>query len=165
MNKIAVSFFLMTIVMSVACDDDDTDVIIIDDDNDGIADDQEAPPPGVLQWNASLDDIDSDTSIDGNAVVRQVEGAASFSATILIRTDTPAAVRPWAVITGTCASGGFVVGTDADYSVLTVRNDGAALSTARIGVGLDPGLPYHVSVSFSALEIDRVIACGDLVLQ
>ena len=42
MNKIAVSIFLATIVMSVACDDDNADVIIIDTDNDGIADAWEA---------------------------------------------------------------------------------------------------------------------------
>ena len=51
MNKIAVSIFLATIVMSVACDDDDADVIIIDTDNDGIADDLEPPPPGVLDFS------------------------------------------------------------------------------------------------------------------
>ncbi len=165
MKKIAVSLFLMTIVMSVACDDDGTDVIIIDTDNDGIADDQEAPPPGVLQWNATLDNTDAATVITGNAVVRQVEGAASFSATVLIRTDTPNAVRPWHVHFGTCATGGAIVGADADYARLTIRSDGSALSTARVGVALDPALPYHVNIHFSDVEFDRIVACGDLVLQ
>src|SRR5262245_37318449 len=97
MNKIAVSFFLVTIVMSVACDDDDTDVIIIDTDNDGIADDLEPAPAGVLQWNATLDNTDAATTVTGSAVVRQVEGALSFTASVLLRTDTPNAVRPWHV--------------------------------------------------------------------
>src|SRR5690349_12195797 len=105
MNKIAVSIFFATIVMSVACSDDNN-VVIIDTDNDGIADDLEPPPPGVIQWNATLTNTDADTVITGSSVVRQVEGALSFSATILIRTDVPDAVRPWHVHFGTCATGG-----------------------------------------------------------
>jgi hypothetical protein len=166
MNKIAVSIFLATIVMSVACDDDNNDnLVIIDTDNDGIADDLEQPPPGVIQWNATLTTTDPDSVVTGSSVVRQVEGALSFSATILIRTDVPDAVRPWHVHFGTCATGGDIVGADADYARLTINSDGAALSTARVGVPLDPTLPYHVNVHFSDAEFDRIVACGDYVLQ
>lgn len=166
MIKIALSVLLLSTVLSVTgCDDDEDEFVIIDTDGDGIPDNEEAPPPGVLQWNADLDDVDSDTSITGNAVVQQVEGALSFSATVVIRDDDAGVLRPWHVHFGTCASGGDIVGLDADYARLTVANDGAAISTARVGVPLDPLEPYHVNIHFSDAEFNRIIACGDLILQ
>ena len=52
-----------------------------------------------------------------------------------------------------------------DYARLTIADDGAALSTARVGVPLDPAQPYPVHVHFSDAELSRIIACGDYVLQ
>jgi hypothetical protein len=162
MSRIA--FSLVAALASSGCSDEDGIAGDIGDDVDGVIDEGDIPP-GVLQWNAALLDVDPSTEIAGDAIAQMVEGAQSFSATLAIRSDAPGAVRPWHVHQGTCETGGAIVGDDASYPRLTIGSDGTTAANVALRMPLDIREAYYVDVHFSDLEFNRIVACGDLILQ
>jgi hypothetical protein len=74
-------------------------------------------------------------------------------------------VRPWHVHVGTCESGGPILGDDAAYSRLTIGSDGTTAANVALRMPLDTREAYYVDVHFSDLEFNRIVACGDLILQ
>ena len=119
----------------------------------------------IIEWRASLVATDVDSTLNGDAVVVQRDDEDTFIATISIREDVPGALRPWHVRTRNCQSGGDIVGLDSAYTRLGVGADGFSSTTVQVRVGLIPEAPYHVTVSFSDEMVDRIIACGDLILR
>lgn len=119
---------------------------------------------GATDWSAQLT-AQAGSSIRGaaNAQSVVVEGfAATTSAGISIAGATPGARHPWHVHSGTCASGGPIVGPASAYPVLSVRADGSASATANHGVGMDDEAAYHVNVHRSESDLGTIIACGNL---
>lgn len=170
MSKLACAFLAL---FAFACDDDDFINPDVDDAIDEAADvvadgdigDIIAVTPAVLEWRATLVDIDPSTNLVGDAVVFQNDGEQAFDAAITVRNDSATCARPWHVHFGTCATGGAIVGDPASYQPLVIDSAGAASSDALVRTGLDPAQPYHVNVHYSESQVDRIIACGDLVLQ
>jgi hypothetical protein len=121
--------------------------------------------PMLIEWRATLVATDADATINGDAVVVQRDGEDTFIATISIREDVPGSLRPWHVRTRNCQSGGDIVGLDSAYTRLGVGADGFSSTSVQVRVGLIPEAPYHVTVSFSDQMVDRIIACGDLILR
>jgi hypothetical protein len=172
MSKLAIVLTALVGFGALGCDDndelDDNDIDeAIDEGEIPIGDDMEPVTPvapATIEWRATLVDIDASTNITGESVVLQSEGEQSFNAAVSISNDSATCARPWHVHFGTCATGGAIVGNDADYPDLVVAADGTASATAVVGVGLDPAQAYHVNVHYSESQFDRIIACGDLVL-
>lgn len=169
MSKLACVFIA---VFAFACDDNDDDFDFDDviDEADEVVDEGDvgdiiSVQPTVLEWRATLVDIDPGTNLVGDVVVFQNEGEQVFDAAISVRNDTATCARPWHVHFGTCETGGAIVGDPASYQLLVIDSDGSAASDATVRTGLDPGQPYHVNVHYSESQVDRIIACGDLVLQ
>lgn len=72
------------------------------------------------------------------------------------------ATHPWHVHTGTCGSGGGVVGSGQAYPALRPNASGNASATARLTVPLQRGQSYHVNVHRSPSDMGTIISCGDL---
>jgi superoxide dismutase, Cu-Zn family len=96
------------------------------------------------------------------ASVRAVVGPGTTAVAINLAGGTPNATHPWHVHSGTCASGGPIVGDPAAYPPLTPGSGGSAAATAALRVPLVPGSDYHVNVHLSPTQLGTVIACGDL---
>ena len=94
------------------------------------------------------------------AAVNTVPG--STAATISLAGDRSGAVRPWHVHTGTCGSGGGIVGPANAYPALTVGSDGRATAEARVSVGLEMGQRYHVNIHESPSNLGNVISCAEI---
>ncbi len=170
MSKLAFVLAAMIGFGALGCDDEDILDEVNDDQGDIPTTDDSLQPgtpvaPATTVWRATLVDVDTNTNISGDASVLQVEGESSFDASITIHNDTSTCSRPWHVHFGTCATGGGIVGDPAAYPELVADSAGNASATATVATTLDPGQPYHVNVHYSDSQFDRIIACGDLVLQ
>ena len=134
-------------------------------------DDSPLPPgetgttTGELTWRGQLAAREAGLPIEGDALTATDAGERAFKASVTIRNDKSNYTRPWRVNYGTCASGGAVVGDASEYPRLSTDKNGDATSTAWVTVALDTTAAYHVNVHYSASELSRIIACGDLALQ
>ena len=117
----------------------------------------------ATDWSAQISSR-AGASVTGSANARSLGiggGAGSSTASIALSNGTPTAVHPWHVHSGTCETGGPIVGATGDYPLLEVAADGSARATASIGVGMSDESRYHVNVHRSTGDL-TVIACGDL---
>jgi hypothetical protein len=145
---------LMAGVALLGCDDDD-------DDDDDIGDD------GVIdqrQMSTTVVGLSGFPQISGTSTVTWIPNDQEFTATATITNDVQGMVRPWHVHFGTCATGGAIVGSDAQYPRLTVGANGTATATVTIRYELG-NVPYHINFHKSEAEFDTIIACGDLVVS
>lgn len=118
----------------------------------------------ATDWSTQLS-ARASSGVTGSATARSVGisgGAGTSTATVEIRGAAPGARHPWHVHTGTCSSGGPIVGETNDYDVLEVGANGTDDRTAAISVGMDENARYHVNVHRSPSDL-TVISCGDLV--
>jgi hypothetical protein len=99
---------------------------------------------------------------EGRAAVAVNTTDGSTAATISLAGDQSGSVRPWHVHTGTCGSGGGIVGAAAAYPPLSVGGNGRATAEARVNVGLQAGQNYHVNIHESPSNLGNVIACAEL---
>lgn len=128
-----------------------------DDDDDDLDFD-------ATDWSTQLSARIS-SGVTGAATARSVGiggGTGTSSATVEIRGAAPGARHPWHVHTGTCATGGPILGEANDYEVLVAGPDGTDEQTAAISTGMSDGTRYHVNVHRSPSDL-TVISCGDLV--
>jgi hypothetical protein len=107
---------------------------------------------------------------DGNPMRADVELYAgktggSSTAEVSLRLDAPGGVRGWAIRRGSCDRPGAVFGDPAAYPALRVDRTGKAAGKAAIAVAVPDTGAYHVVVTVSPTDRQRVLACGDLVLE
>lgn len=121
--------------------------------------DREVDSPSDLigDWSGSLE-ARSNSSVSGSANV--VSAMAGSRATVSISGATPNGHHPWHVHSGTCGSGGAIVGDAGAYPPLHVGANGTASASATITVGLHDEGDYHVNVHRSADDLGTIIACG-----
>lgn len=120
---------------------------------------------GATDWSAQLA-ARAGTDIRGSATVQTVvvEGfAGTTAAAVTIGGAMTGARHPWHVHSGTCASGGPIMGDPQAYPVLMVGANGGASASADLAVGLDDDANYHVNVHRSPSDLGTIVACGDLV--
>ena len=118
----------------------------------------------ATDWSAQLSSR-AGTTVTGSATSRSVGlggGSGSSTASVEIRGAVAGADHPWHVHSGTCATGGPIVGEANDYPMLEVEPDGTADATAAIGAGMSEEGSYHVNVHRSAADMGTIVACGDL---
>ena len=112
----------------------------------------------VGDWDASLSPR-ANSGVSGSAAARST--LANSGASVRIWGAQSGARHPWHVHSGTCASGGPIVGAASAYPLLGVGTDGGATASASVDVALDESQSYHVNVHRSPTDMS-VIACGDL---
>lgn len=124
----------------------------------GSNDDGDAVSDRVGDWNTTLSPTNN-SSVRGTAKAQSV--GVGFGANISISGAAAGAQHPWHVHTGTCATGGPVVGNAADYPVLVSNASGTASANATINVALNEQQNYHVNVHRTPSDL-TVISCGNL---
>lgn len=120
---------------------------------------------GITDWSTQLA-ARAGSDIRGSANVQTVvvEGFAGTSAAAVSIGGAMAGARhPWHVHSGSCGSGGPIVGDPSAYPVLNVGADGNASASANLAVGLNDDADYHVNVHRSPSDPGTIVACGDLV--
>lgn len=110
-------------------------------------------------WTATINAMGG-SGITGSAMVRP--SGKTEAATVSLTGAPPNSTLPWHVHSGTCATGGGVVGSGSAYTPLSVGADGKATSSATINASLDPAAKYHVNIHKSASDMGTIVACGDL---
>jgi hypothetical protein len=111
------------------------------------------------EWNATVQPRGEEQA---RASVRAVTTVNSTVAAINLAGGQPGATHPWHIHSGSCASGGPIVGDAGRYPPLRPGSGGTAAATATINVVLVPGQAYHVNVHRSPEQLAEIIACGDL---
>lgn len=107
---------------------------------------------------------------DGSTVRADLElyaGKAPNTSTaeVSMRADVPASVRGWEIRRGTCDRPGPIFGTADVYPALRADRGGKAVGKATIAVAVPDTGDYHVVVTASPTDRQRVLACGNLVLE
>jgi len=118
----------------------------------------------ATDWSTQLSSR-AGTTVTGSATSRSVGiegGSGTATANIEVRGATAGARHPWHVHSGTCATGGPIVGEADDYPVLEIEADGTDEATAAIEAGMSDERSYHVNVHRSPSDLGTIIACGDL---
>jgi hypothetical protein len=110
-------------------------------------------------WTATINAMGG-SGITGSAMVRP--SGSTEAATVSITGAPPNSTLPWHVHSGTCATGGGVVGAGSAYTPLAVGADGKATASATITASLDTGAQYHVNIHKSESDMGTIVACGDL---
>jgi superoxide dismutase, Cu-Zn family len=123
------------------------------------------PDPEELEWIGDLVGLQGWEHLTGEAAFRWTEGTGTITAGIVLAGDEPGAVRPWHVHVNSCAQGGGIFGSDAQYPRLTIGADGTAAAVVDVPVTPNPDALYHVNVHLSNDEMGVIIACGDVVLN
>lgn len=128
-------------------------------------DDVDDMDTGITDWSAQLAP-QAGTDIRGTSNVQSVVVAGFTSTTaaaVSIAGADVGARHPWHVHSGSCASGGPIMGPAAEYPVLMVGADGRASASADLAIGLDDDADYHINVHRSPTDLGTIVACGNLV--
>jgi hypothetical protein len=120
------------------------------------------PVTGDYQWHGVLEGRAGWEHIGGQAAFLWTERTTVVAAGIEITGDEPGKVRPWHIHHNSCAEGGGIVGSDAEYPRVVIGADGTGGTGATVAVALDPAARYHVNVHHSEAEMDVIIACADM---
>src|SRR5215218_8687918 len=105
--------------------------------------DVESPLKKGEDWDARLTGQAAFPSVSATARAAVLNNETNV--TISLTGGTAGASHPWHVHSGSCASGGPIVGDPAAYPPLSVGSVGRAEASARIGVKLNEATPYHVN--------------------
>jgi hypothetical protein len=115
----------------------------------------------ALEWQATLTGQQGFEGVSGSSSATSQAGQTAVS--VNISGATPGAAHPWHIHSGSCESGGPIVGGAAAYPDLQVGAGGTASANATLSVGLDPTAPYFVNVHLSANDLATIVACGNLL--
>ncbi len=110
----------------------------------------------ITDWRGTLEAKDT-ADIRGAAAVRS--GYGQTGASVTIAGADGGGTHPWHVHSGTCGSGGPIVGDATAYPVLNVGSNGDALASATLKVELSPTGSYYVNVHQSPTDLGTIIAC------
>lgn len=123
-----------------------------------------SPAGSQATWHATLMSMNG-SNVTGSADVTPTGASGETStAKVAIEGAGSGMVHPWHVHSGTCATGGGVVGPASVYSPLVAGADGKASGTAAIPGLLNPAQSYHVNIHMSPSDMGTIIACGDLTM-
>lgn len=126
----------------------------------GACDDDPTNPDPANAWEATLAGQGTHAEVAGEAAV--LSNSVAFAAEIALE-DAPAdAVFEWAVVEGTCAEPGDVVGEASAYPELEVAANGTAAAEADDDVSLDVDEDYAVVVTDESGAASVLVACGAL---
>lgn len=113
----------------------------------------------VQSWSSELTPR-MDSGVRGAAAANSAMRQTGVS--ITIAGAQQGGEHPWHIHTGTCGSGGPIVGAPAAYPALRPGMNGEARATANVNVGLEAGGQYHVNVHQSPQQLGQIVSCGDL---
>jgi superoxide dismutase, Cu-Zn family len=121
-----------------------------------------ATPPVFVprEWNATL--TGQGAHAGARATARAVTGIAQTAIAITLTGGESGGTHPWHVHSGSCGSGGGIVGDPGAYPPLRPGTGGNASATARIALELMAGQTYHVNIHRSATDLGTIVACGEL---
>ena len=122
------------------------------------------------RWTATLSPTPSamtDTTagggrVSGSVTVTPGMGGNSTNAEITVSGLAAGNTYPWHVHSGSCSTGGPIVGPPDAYTPLSVSMGGSADAKATIPVATPASGQFHVNVHKSQTEMNVIIACGDL---
>lgn len=121
-------------------------------------------PEVLYEWNGGVDADTPELDRRFEAAFAWYENQQVFVAAAGVRGDEPDASRAWQIRSGTCSTGGPVVGQSGAYPHLLVNDGGEGRSDTGFNILLDPALDYHASFLESSDENAAVIACADMTL-
>jgi superoxide dismutase, Cu-Zn family len=155
----------LILLLVTGCDRDDTPTVADDPaafDNDFEQADEfdDMDDPDAAEWQAMLQGQSGFEAVSGRAVAHPMDERTHVTASLSGAEAN--ATHPWHVHTGSCGSGGGIVGSAGAYPALEVGDDGQASAEATIEVVLQPAESYHVNVHASPDNMATIVACGDL---
>jgi hypothetical protein len=122
--------------------------------------DIESPWKKGEDWKTTLAGKPGYESLTGRADLRSINSETSIS--ISLNGARSGSTHPWHLHDGTCDSTGPIVGPASAYSPLVVGNEGQAVASARLTMGLNEAKQYNINVHASPSELSTIIACGNL---
>jgi hypothetical protein len=116
--------------------------------------------PAAGAWGADFRGMGGWERLRGSAFAVPFEKGTRVSLTIERAFES--SNYGWDVREGTCAAPGRILGEAANYPAIFADEDGRDGKVADLGVGLERGKSYVVSVYSSPTDRKTMIACGAL---
>ncbi|MGH7482325.1 MAG: hypothetical protein ACRELV_09230 [Longimicrobiales bacterium] len=113
----------------------------------------------IVDSRGELSEVD-DSDVVGAATARTGWGQTGVS--VAIAGADNGSQHPWHIHSGTCGSGGPIIGDATRYPVLRVGSNGRASASASLNVELAAGQSYYVNVHESPTDLGTIVACGPL---
>lgn len=117
--------------------------------------------PAGVRWNTTLMSM-AGTKVTGTASVMAGTAAGTTMAEVSISGAPANGEHPWHIHSGTCATGGDVVGPAADYTPIKADASGNGTSMATVNIAAPTSGDFHVNVHMSPSDMKTIVACGDL---
>ncbi|WP_411282139.1 hypothetical protein [Gemmatimonas sp.] len=117
--------------------------------------------PAGAHWNATLQSM-AGTKVAGTASAMAGTSAGTTMAEVTISGAPANGEHPWHIHSGTCASGGGIVGPATDYMPIKADASGNGKSMATVNIAAPTSGDYHVNVHMSPTDMKTIVACGDL---
>lgn len=115
----------------------------------------------TTEWRANIQATGAGPGHTGSATA-STTAAGGTRATVNLTGGSGGGTHPWHIHTGTCGSGGDIVGSPSAYPVLQPDAAGNATATAQLGITLDAGGSYHINIHQSPERTREIVACGEL---
>ena len=122
--------------------------------------DVESPLKKGEDWNARLAGKDAFPGVSATARAAVLNDETNV--TITMTGGSAGTSYPWHVHTGTCATGGPIVGDAAAYPPISIGSEGRGEASARVPVKLNEATKYHVNIHRSFSDMGTIVACGNL---
>ena len=125
-----------------------------------------AEPVGFMgaRWSATLTPPPGSPTpqVAGTGTVMGNADSTQTRVEVALTGATPAANLPWHLHRGTCGNDQGIVGEAADYTPITVGENGRATSTATIDLAMPHSGEYMINVHASPTDLGTIVACGNL---
>ncbi len=113
----------------------------------------------ITDWRGTLS-AENNSGLRGAASARSGYGQTGVSVTIAGL--AAGEQHPWHIHSGTCGSGGPIVGAPTAYPVLQVGSNGEASASASLNVELNSGSSYYVNIHKSPSDLGTIVGCGPI---
>ena len=122
---------------------------------------EQALAPGA-QWTVSLTPT-ATSNLHGTVSFVRTDPPNVTRAIFSLTGGTPNAILPWHVHYGVCGDDHLIAGKASSYPLLVLSSTGALTAAADIPVELADRTNYVIHIHASAVDMQKVIACGPLV--
>ena len=116
----------------------------------------------VAKWSAELAPPNGAVGPHGSVVLEPGRQPNHTRVRVVISGDTPGALRPWHLHTGTCGEQGPIVGPEQAYANIRINARGNGVAVIDLPIPFPEAGTLFVNVHESLKAMEHIVTCGQL---
>ena len=117
----------------------------------------------IARWSADLAPPNGAVGPHGSVVVEPGRQPNHTRVRVVISGDSPGAVRPWHLHSGTCGEPSPIVGPELAYAKIRINSRGNGVAVIDLPIPFPEAGALFVNVRESVKAQATIVACGQLV--